>query len=479
MFYVFHSHNEYKAHRRNRTEQLYLRDLSAGLGREEKLYAKEYAFQRSSFHRHYARRFSTPLLPAPLAAPSRAATAPPPALVTSPNTGPGSGSQINGNSRTIISATYSNGSHSSNTRPESQPCPKASVFSASAGLRNATASSSSSTPLAARMLDGLKEVSVSTRFQRVQRKFSIASMTEHGCLTDKGNSLANDIQKARKHLFGKSSPGLGRSQHVKDVLAKIDAERSKRDSMSKVDEEQKEGEPVKEIEETEKHKNTKDDNSMKDLSPEDVAVDPKGDINTKCEDTDANGSMNKGSKASKPTNRENIIEKSETIQNIVSDPKLRMPFLKLRASLNFTKQKNSNEHCHVTIADPGPEEKNVILDDVAEEETEDDEALLQEDLIARQTSSIFNRVLSNTPYVEPLQMKIKEFLNEQSTFNRRFPKGQVTPVVQSDRHLELVNRERKKKEKEKEKEKKKKDMVFEVLTKLGITDEHIWFHYKQ
>ena len=55
---VFHSLNEYKAHRQNRTEQLRLRDVEHSLHKEQKLYSKEYALHRSQIHSRIARRFS-------------------------------------------------------------------------------------------------------------------------------------------------------------------------------------------------------------------------------------------------------------------------------------------------------------------------------------------------------------------------------------------------------------------------------------
>ncbi|RUS87567.1 hypothetical protein EGW08_004673 [Elysia chlorotica] len=478
---VFHSHNEYKAHRRNRTEQIYLRDLSAVLGREEKLYSKEYAFQRSSFHRHYARRFSAPLLSAPSTTPSRATTAP--HLETS-TSGLRASRRNSRSAKSSGSANY-NGT-GGRVRPVSQPSPRASVFSASASLRHvapSTRGASSSTPLAAKMLDGLKEMSVSTRFQRIQRKFSIASMTENGCLTAEGNSLADDIQEARRRLFKRGGPRARKPSNVRELLAKIHAESNNGDSICVVEEEEEDkGEEGEEDakEEEEKIKN------VGTISTSPVAKDPSSDVKIKhagekignIQEISLNENAKMQYKNSTLTPNEATDADNINKNRLHIDPKMKMPFVKLRASLNFSNQRNSKQESRVTIAEPIPETEPTPEETADEESDQEDDSPQPGDL-SQQTSSIFKRFLSNTPYTEPLQLKIKAFLKDQAKFNHRFPKGQEDRSSQSERHRELLSTEKEKKEKLKKQQEKKKEIVFEVLTKLGITDEHIWFHYNQ
>ena len=329
------------------------------------------------------------------------------------------------------------------------------------------------------MLDGLKEMSASTRFQRIQRKFSIASMTENGCLTATGDALANDIQEARKLLFKKGSLGAGKSRtNVRDVLAKLDAENSRRSSMSRVEEvEEKEhgGESpptthgLKEV----AGKSTVELNAdkMNDHAAEDLKDDSSG---------EKPGTLDQEN-STKPSNADGDENRTANGKSIVIDPRMKMPFLKLRANLNFSKQRNAKAPGHVTITEPIPEAQSTRLEETVEEEPEedDDDTPSHSELFSQQTSSIFKRFLSNTPYTEPLQMKIRAFLQDQNKFNQRFPKGEENRGNQSERHKELLSGEKEKKEKMQEEHKKKKEIVFEVLTKLGITDEHVWFHYDQ
>ncbi|GFR63883.1 hypothetical protein ElyMa_001907700 [Elysia marginata] len=464
---VFHSHNEYKAHRRNRTEQIYLRDLSAGLGREEKLYVKEYAFQRSSFHRHYARRFSAPLLSAPSVVPSRAATAPTSAIA--PTLG-----QTKSYSKRISRSASSSFSAYKNGGKSGRAASHASLFSASASLRHATASTNSS-PLALRMLDGLKEVSVSTRFQRVQRKFSIASMTEHGCLTAEGDSLAENIQEVRKRLFKRGVSGTRKTTSMRDLISTVNSDNNRRDSITMVEEEGEETEDkATEVENSCKPVGL---NTTKNIARAEPSFDNKDKqrVSSNTKDKDETPYETIPLKPNETNKDENV-----KTQPLEIDPRMKMPFLKLRASLNFTKQRNTRANNHVTISEPIPEDAtSTDPEETVEEEPEPEEETPQHGLFHQQTSSIFKRFLSNTPYTEPLQLKIRAFLQDQAKFNHRFPKGQENSVDQSDRHKQLLSGEKEKKERQKIEYEKKKEIVFEVLTKLGITDEHIWFHYNQ
>ena len=303
-------------------------------------------------------------------------------------------------------------------------------------------------------------------------------MTEHGCLTAEGNSLADDIQEARKRLFKRGGPGTRKPSNVRELLAKLDAENNKRNSICMV-EEKEEGEKEEKVDEIENVRtsnilNSDDRNQLSELragnGSEKIG-------NFEDENSKERAKEIEQNSPSKPNDMNE--EENNNAKKFEIDPRMKMPFLKLRAGLNFSKQKTSKAQGHVTIAEPIPEDKTKSPDETAEEEPKHDEDLPQHPLLSQQTSSIFKRFLSNTPYTEPLQLKIKTFLKDQAQFNYKFPKGQENRFSQSERHKELLSGEKEKKEKLQKQQEKKKEIVFEVLTKLGITDEHIWFHYDQ
>ncbi|XP_005109153.2 myotubularin-related protein 10-B [Aplysia californica] len=111
--------------------------------------------------------------------------------------------------------------------------PRASVFSAPASLRRLSASATAS-----RMRESLSEMSASTRFQRIQRKFSIANFTERGLLTAQGSSMANDIGRVRELMFKRKLPvrsftAIGQKREVlEDRLVEEEEEEEDASSLS-------------------------------------------------------------------------------------------------------------------------------------------------------------------------------------------------------------------------------------------------------
>lgn len=373
--------------------------------------------------------------------------------------------------------------------------------------------------LAPRLCNSLTRLSKSTKFQRVQRQFSLASFTENGMLTKRGMHMSNNIPKARNILFRRPPPKpfLSKSNENQKATTIVDlnpinsyGSNSISDSNYQKAVSDYPDYPLPAADNLPEKINENDDRN----NTGNIKLIEPNENNVYIENKRSSGikfSIQRREPRDHRILQESIRHNSKTDTNNASENKTMWADPVDQDVISDTNKYAQTTATLISKSSPqfdrfmkSPKKKVTILSHVDHDETTKDETLTNGDvqysyidfqdgnqhdsdnisdsksngreLGEVDWSSIFSRP-HTAPKLNPLQEKINTFLADQTKFNRIFPKGdEVKPEVH------CVQKELRKKAKvrqqiQQEETKKKNEIVVEVLSTLEIKDPNILAQY--